>query len=72
MSHDDLTQQPQFPSFPDDFITDAYRHVPPPQDDLSDVDEQFVFEFQSYDDLDDGQRWSTWLSVEPLLSLIHI
>ncbi len=26
----------------------------------------FVFEFQSYDDVGDGQRWSTWLSVEPL------
>ena len=26
----------------------------------------FVFDFRSYDDLDDGQRWSTWLSVEPL------
>ena len=65
MSHDDFTQYPQHPSFPDDFITDAYRYVPPP-DDLSDVDERFVFDFRSYDDLDDGQRWSTWLSVEPL------
>jgi RIO kinase 1 len=64
MSHD-LSQHPSFPDFPDDFITDAYRYVPP-SDDLSDVDERFVFEFQSYDELDDGQRWSTWLSVEPL------
>ena len=61
MSHD-FTQHPQFP---DDFITDAYRHVPPP-DDLSDVADDFVFDFRSYDDLEDGQRWSTWLSVEPL------
>ena len=64
MSHD-FTQHPQFPDFPDDFLPDAYHHVPAP-DDLSDVDERFVFDFRSYDDLEDGQRWSTWLSVEPL------
>jgi len=64
MSHD-FSHDPQHPSFPDTFISDAYRYVPPP-DDLSDVDARFVFEFQSYDDLEDGQRWSTWLSVEPL------
>jgi RIO kinase 1 len=61
MSHD-LTQ---YPGFPDDFSADAFRYVPP-ADDLSDVDARFVFDFQAYDDLDDGQRWSTWLSVEPL------
>ena len=67
MSHD-FTQHPGTPdrAFPDDFSTDAYRHVPPP-DSLGDVDERFVFDFRSYDDdLGDGQRWSTWLSVEPL------
>ena len=64
MSHD-FSDVPQHPSFPDTFIRDAYRYVPP-ADDLSDVDERFIFEFQSYDDLEDGQRWSTWLSVEPL------
>jgi RIO kinase 1 len=31
-----------------------------------DLDPRFVFEFTAYDDLDAGQRWSTWLSVEPL------
>jgi RIO kinase 1 len=30
------------------------------------LDSTFVFEFEAYDDLDEGQRWSTWLSVEPL------
>ena len=26
-----------------------------------------MFDFQAYDDLEsDAQRWSTWLSVEPL------
>ena len=65
MTRDDFTPYQQFPEFPQDFITDAYRYIPPP-DDLSDVDERFVFDFRSYDDLDDGQRWSTWLSVEPL------
>ncbi|MGY2704209.1 MULTISPECIES: serine protein kinase RIO [unclassified Nocardioides] len=32
----------------------------------SDLDPTFVFEFQTYDEVGDGQRWSTWLSVEPL------
>ena len=32
-----------------------------------DLDPSFVFDFTAYDDLDDDtQRWSTWLSVEPL------
>ena len=30
------------------------------------IDPRFVFDFTSYDDPDDGQRWSTWTSVEPL------
>jgi RIO kinase 1 len=30
------------------------------------LDPRFVFDFTAYDDPDDGQRWSTWLSVEPL------
>src|SRR6478735_5860581 len=46
----------------DTFLTDSYTHVDP----LSGVDPSFVFDFRAYDDLDDGQRWSTWLSVEPL------
>jgi RIO kinase 1 len=59
MSHDDLSQHPQLPAFPDDFVTDPHRCVPP-SDDLADVDERFVFEFRAYDDdLADGQRWST-------------
>ena len=41
----------------DTFFTDSYTHVDP----LSGVDSSFVFDFQSYDDLEDGQRWSTWL-----------
>jgi RIO kinase 1 len=31
-----------------------------------DLDPRFVFEFHAYDDLGDGQRWSTWLDVEAL------
>ena len=42
-----------------------------PQPDLVDpwtgIDRTFVFDFETYDEPDDaGQRWSTWLSVEPL------
>jgi RIO kinase 1 len=34
---------------------------------LSDLDPSFVFDFTAYDEVDDDtQRWSTWLSVEPL------
>ncbi|QNN52150.1 serine protein kinase RIO [Nocardioides mesophilus] len=32
----------------------------------SDLDPFFVFDFRTADDPDEGQRWSTWLSVEPL------
>jgi len=65
MSHDP-SHEPQHPSFPDTFVSDTHRYLPP-ADDLSDIDAQFIVEFQSYDDdLQDGQRWSTWLSVEPL------
>ncbi len=30
------------------------------------IDPRFVFDYQSYDEVEPGQRWSTWLSVEPL------
>src|SRR3954468_8055577 len=46
----------------DSLFTDTYTHVDP----LSGIDPSFVFDFAAYDELDDGQRWSTWLSVEPL------
>jgi RIO kinase 1 len=46
----------------DTFLTDSYTHVDP----LSGVDSSFVFDFRAYDDLADGQRWSTFFSVEPL------
>ncbi|WP_329446049.1 serine protein kinase RIO [Streptomyces canus] len=65
MSHDDLSQHPQYPALPDAFSAGANRYVPP-SNDLGDVDDRFVFDFRAYDDLADGQRWSTWLSVEPL------
>jgi RIO kinase 1 len=46
----------------DTFLSDSYTHVDP----LSGIDPSFVFDFEAYDDLGDDQRWSTWLSVEPL------
>ncbi|WP_343910836.1 serine protein kinase RIO [Nocardioides aquiterrae] len=46
-----------------DFTHDPGR-VPGP--DLSEIDASFVFDFQQYDEVGDGQRWSTWLGVEPL------
>ncbi|HET7358334.1 MAG TPA: RIO1 family regulatory kinase/ATPase [Nocardioidaceae bacterium] len=58
------SEHTEFPRSADalDLFTDSYTHVDP----LSGLDPSFVFDFQAYDDLDDGQRWSTWLSVEPL------
>lgn len=38
----------------------------PAAPDTTGIDSRFVFDFRSYDDLAEGQRWSTWLSVEPL------
>jgi RIO kinase 1 len=41
--------------------------TPEPAPRLEGIDPSFVFDFQSYDEPDDtSQRWSTWLSVEPL------
>lgn len=34
---------------------------------LTGIDQNFIFDFHAYDEVDDSrQRWSTWLSVEPL------
>jgi RIO kinase 1 len=33
---------------------------------MEDLDPAFTFAYQAYDDLADGQRWSTWMAVEPL------
>ncbi|WP_426244037.1 serine protein kinase RIO [Nocardioides sp. LHG3406-4] len=42
----------------------ALGPAPEPADEL---DPSFVFDFTTYDDLDEAtQRWSTWMSVEPL------
>jgi RIO kinase 1 len=40
--------------------------VSSPVEPTAGLDPLFVFDFTSTDDPDDGQRWSTWLSVEPL------
>jgi len=60
--HSEHTDSSQRADALNEFFTDSYTHVDP----LSGVDPSFVFDFHAYDDLDDGQRWSTWLSVEPL------
>lgn len=45
-----------------------FPEIPSPSPDLSldPIDDRFVVDFVTYDDLDHGQRWSTWLDVEPL------
>ena len=40
--------------------------APDPEHPDPGLDPAFVFDFTAYDDLADGQRWSTWLDVEPL------
>ena len=60
-----MTHDP-FPHPSHDASHDASEasHHPDP---LADIDPAFVFDFQASDDVaDDGQRWSTWLTVEPL------
>jgi RIO kinase 1 len=49
-------------AFLDAPAVDSHDHVDP----LSGIDPSFVFDFTAYDELEEGQRWSTWLSVEPL------
>ncbi len=45
----------------------ATQHRTTDVDRLDGIDESFVFDFEALDEPDDeGQRWSTWLSVEPL------
>jgi RIO kinase 1 len=49
----------------ENFLSDSYTHTDP----LSGIDSSYVFDFTPYladDDLADDQRWSTWMSVEPL------
>ena len=52
----------------DDGFHDFDRHgIAPEPDRLDGIDPAFVFDFQTYDEVDDSrQRWSTWLTVEPL------
>lgn len=66
MSHD-ARHDPNAAEFTpaDDVLSDADLYIPT-RADVSDVDARFVFDFRPYDDLEDGQRWSTWLDVEPL------
>jgi RIO kinase 1 len=45
----------------------SFTAEPPPEPTPEQLDPSFVFDFAAYDDLEDpSQRWSTWLSVEPL------
>lgn len=56
-------EHPSTPSWPATAATPE-SHTESSADDL---DPTFVFDFVAYDDdLEDGQRWSTWLDVEPL------
>ncbi len=48
-----------------DFFPDAFPDAAPEPE--ADADPDFTFDWTTYDDVDESsQRWSTWLSVEPL------
>ncbi|MGA9749767.1 MAG: RIO1 family regulatory kinase/ATPase [Nocardioides sp.] len=51
---------------PTDFPLPGHEPARREAADLVDVDPRFVFDFTSYDDPDDGQRWTTWYAVEPM------
>jgi RIO kinase 1 len=54
-------------SSPTDSFTWQHTSAPEhPADRNGDLDPTFVFDFRSYDDPEDGQRFTTWLDVEPL------
>ncbi len=64
MSHDSLQGQQYFS---DNLVRLPEQDAPDTQDPLDGIESSFVFDFRSYDEPDDtSQRWSTWLSVEPL------
>jgi len=58
-----------FSELASDEFNDLYRPRTNGLDPLRGLDPDFVFDFHAYfadDDMPEGQRWSTWLSVEPL------
>ena len=61
-----MTSHQEFPAgWPTEWEPDAYRSGPA-TDPLEGIDGNFVFDFRSYDEIGDGQRWTTWFDVEPL------
>ena len=57
-----MSSQPEFPAL---WATpDAYTSGP--ADPLDGIDPSFTFDFRTYDEIGDGQRWTTWFDVEPL------
>jgi RIO kinase 1 len=53
-------------TWPTAWEPDAYRSGPA-TDPLEGIDGTFVFDFRTYDEIGDGQRWTTWFDVEPLM-----
>jgi RIO kinase 1 len=51
--------------FTDPFLL-AAGDTPSAATSTADLRDDFVFDFRTFDDPGDGQRWSTWLAVEPL------
>jgi RIO kinase 1 len=46
---------------------DFWSGLEPDAPEATDLDPRFTFDFHTYDELEDGQRWSTWWDVEPLM-----
>lgn len=59
MTHDPSEEQ---------YSSDNFVRLPEPDatDPLDGIDDDFVFDFRTYDEVGPGQRWTTWYDVEPL------
>lgn len=59
MTHDHAEEQ---------YSSDNFVRLPEQDhtDPLEGIDDDFVFDFRTYDEVGPGQRWTTWYDVEPL------
>ncbi|WP_122817108.1 serine protein kinase RIO [Nocardioides pantholopis] len=66
MTHDRTAPPAEEHSSPEHPAPDPGPSTDPGTDPLDGIDDAFVIDFRAYDDLAEGQRWSTWPDVEPL------
>ena len=54
------------PEFPPSWAAEPQHTDRSTPDPLDGIDRGFTFDFQTYDEVAEGQRWTTWYDVEPL------